>query len=409
MINMSAGQTMMTPSCLRALSGQMETPIYYPAYWDIEEETLALSQRLLGTGSDVLFLAGSATFGEEAALRSTMEPGDKIVVVNAGVFGQVAVDLVSIVGCTPIEIKVPHGSRVDLAEVERALRADGVRGFFAVHVETSTGTAYPLAELGALARSRGILFLVDAVSSVGGTAFRMDEWGVDVAITSPQKCLSGPQGIAVVAVSDRAWKAVAAKKTANNSLCLDLTVWKRYHDTKVRAMNQAWRDDAHEPHVAGRAKHEPSPSGPLVRGFHGALADLFNEGIDHFRRRHEVSAKAVREAVRALGLRLVAQEEEIASAVVTVFYLPAGIYEKDFRVRLLKDWGVAIGNGEIGPNNVRVGTMGVGAQPRFVLPTIQALESTLRSLGHQFDPGAGLRAAESVFAANRDINWSRVS
>lgn len=407
-INLSAGQTSMSPSCLRGLAAQMETPIYYPSYWELEEETAGMMQQLLGTAADILFVAGSATFGEEAAFRSILDPGDRVVVINAGVFGQVAADLLRAIGCHPVEVKVPAGTPVDLAEVERALDLPGIKALVAVHMETSTGTVYPVGTLASLVRKRDLLFFVDAISSGGGLEFRMDEWGVDVVITSPQKCLCGPQGIAIVAVNERAWSAAARKKEVNNSLCLDLNVWKRYREEKVKAMLSSWRHGKREPVIRGRARHEPTPSGPLMRGLHGALIDYFEEGAGHVRRRSAVSAKAVREAVRFLGLRLVVHSEEIASPLVTAFYLPGGIYEKDFRERMLYRWGVAIGNGEIGDDNVRIGTMGLSAQPKYVLPAVAAMEDVLESFDYPVQNGAAVAVSQKVYEAAKDIDWQGI-
>ncbi|HOL17391.1 MAG TPA: alanine--glyoxylate aminotransferase family protein [Bacillota bacterium] len=405
-INLSCGQTMMSPSCLKALACQMDTPIYYPQYWEMEEQTAAMLQTLIGTAEEILFLAGSATFGEEAAIRTLLEPGDKVVVLNAGVFGQVAVDLLRCCGCEPVEIKLPYGAPPDLDQIEQALRTPGVKALFAVHMETSTGTLYDIEALGALARRHGLLFFVDAISSLGGLDFQMGKWGVDVVLSSPQKCLCGPQGIAIVALSSRAWEAIPSGRGAGNSLCLDLEVWRRYRQEKVRAMLEAWRTGKAEPLIRGRAKHEPTPSGPLMRGLHGALTDLFAEGLENVFRRNAVSTAAVRAAVRALGLKMVA-DETMASPLVTVFYLPAGVYEKDFREIMLHRWGVAIGNGEIGRDNVRIGTMGLSAQPRYVLPAVAALEETLRHFGYAFSPGAGVEAAAKELASHPEVDWSK--
>ncbi len=399
MLNMSAGQTMLSRSCLDEMRRQMETPIYYPDYWNVEEEVLRLLADLMGAReSDVLLLAGSATYGIEAGLRNVLEPGDKCVVLNGGVFGQVMADLVRITGGVPVEVKVPPGVFPDLEEVRSALQVSGVKAMAAIAVETSTGTVFPIERLGDLARQHGKLFLVDAISAVGGLAFDMDAWGVDLCFASPQKCLSAPQGLAIVGVSPRVWEAVDGRAKEVDTLCLDLRVWRRYHEVKVRAMNRAWRDGTREPKAAGRAAHEPTPSGPLVRGLYGALKDIFAEGPEAFRRRHAMCAEAVRAGVRAMGLDIVARSEDVAAPVVTVIYLPPGLYEKDLRVALLSRWGVAIGNGEIGDNTVRVGTMGTGAQPKNVLCTLAALEDCLESFGWRGRRGAALAAAQAVFA-----------
>ncbi len=408
MINMSAGQAMMSPSCLRELSRQMETTIYYPPYWDLEETVLGQCQELLATQAEVLLVAGSATYGEEAAMRSMLQPGERVVVVSGGVFGAVASALLRIIGCEPIEVATPFGAPLELARVEEALAGPPVRAMMAVAVETSTGTRYPIEQLGALARRHGALFMVDAISALVAAEFRMDEWGVDVCFASPQKCISGPQGVAIVAVSRRAWEAVESNPRANTSLCLDLSVWRRYHEVKVKAMNRAWREGKPQPRPMGRAPHEVSPSGPVVRGLHGALDDIFAEGLAHVRRRHQVCSAAVRAAVRALGLRLVAGSDEIAAPSVTVAYLPAGVYERDFRAYLMQETGVVVANGEIGDDNIRIGTMGWGAQKHFVLTTLQALEKALAHFGWRFKPGCGVAAGRAAFSAAPDIDWDRV-
>lgn len=403
-INMSAGQTMMGPNCLKALSSQMETPIYYPRYWELEEETAAYMKKVIGTEQEILFLSGCATFGEEAALRSILDPGDKVIVVNAGVFGEVAKDLIEIVGGHPVEVKVPYGEPLELEKVENVLRTEKIKAIFIVHQETSTGTIYPLTDLTSIARKHEALVFVDAISTAGGIEFQMDEWGVDVVMTSPQKCLCAPQGIAMVALSERAWQAVNQKKTANNSLCLDLNVWKRYREKKVRAMNEAWKKGEREPEIKGRSVHEPTPSGPLMMGLHGSLVEYFKEGLDNIYRRNFISGQAVREAAKAMGLQVVACEEN-ASPLVTVIYLPPGIYEKDFREKMLHNWGVAVGNGEIGDDNIRIGTMGLTAQPCFVLPAVAALEAALQSFNIDVAAGKGVGAAQAVFASEPEVAW----
>lgn len=394
---MSAGQTMLSPSCLDEMRRQMETPIYYPAYWDIEEEVLRLLSRLVGAReSEMLIMAGSATYGIEAGLRNVLEPGDKVVVIHGGIFGQVMADLVRITGGAPLVVKVPPGEAPDFDSVRASLATPGVKALAVIAVETSTGTLFPVERLGALVRETDKLFLVDAISAVGGQEFDMDAWGVDLCFASPQKCLSGPQGLALVGVSPKAWQAIDARTREVDTLCLDLRVWRRYHEVKVRAMNRAWRNDTREPKPAGRAAHEPTPSGPLVRGLYGALKDIFAEGPDGFRKRHAACAAAVRAGVRAMGLDIVARSEDTASSVVTVIYLPPGLYEKDLRAALLRRWGVAIGNGEIGDHTVRVGTMGMGAQPKNVLYTLAALEDCLQSFGWKGRRGAAVSAAQAV-------------
>ncbi|MGI9950760.1 aminotransferase class V-fold PLP-dependent enzyme [Moorellaceae bacterium AZ2] len=398
-INMSCGQTMLAPKAIEKMSKQIYEPIYYPTYWESEEKTIDMLKQVMKTRNDVLLIAGSGTYGIEAGFRSVFEPGEKVMVINTGVFGEVGKCLLEIVGAIPVEIKVDYGDEVNLDRVIEVLEKDRtIKGLFVVQDETTTGTIQPVPELGKIAAEFDLIFAVDAISAVGGIEVETDKWGIDLCFASPQKCLNAPQGLAIVAVSPKAWDKIAQRKEKTNSLSLDLEVWKRYHDIKVRAYHKWWQTGGKEPKPQGRAPHEVSPAATLVWGLQGALESVLDEGLEKVISRHQVAGKAVREAVSKLGLEIVAKSEKVASDVVTVVRLPKGIEERDFREVMLRKYGVALGNGEIGSDNVRIGTMGMAASPKYVLPTISALENTLEYFGFKVKKGEALVAAHEVFA-----------
>lgn len=399
-INMSCGQTMLAAKALTKMSQQIYEPIYYPPYWQREEKVITMLRQVYRTHNDILILAGSGTYGIEAGLRSVFEAGEKVLVINSGVFGAVGRYLLEILGAVPVEIKVDYGSKVDLGLVRDTLARDGnIRGLFVVHDETTTGTIQPIRELGAIAAEFDLIYAVDAISSLAGLELATDEWGIDLCFASPQKCLNGPQGLALVAVSTKAWDKIKMRSRVTNSLSLDLEVWRRYHDVKVKAYHRWWQDGGAEPKPEGRAPHEVSPSATLIFGLEGALEALLEEGLENAIERQRIAGRAVRRAVQALGLHIVAKSEELASDVATVVKLPQGIDEKDFRALMWQNYGVAIGNGEIGPDNVRIGTMGLAASPQYVLPTIEALENTLTDFGVKIARGKGVEAARATFAS----------
>jgi len=255
----------------------------------------------------------------------------------------------------------------------------------------------PIEELGKLCREFDLLFCVDAISSISGVELETDSWGIDLCFGSAQKCMNGPQGIVTLAVSPKVYEKMAARKTPIDSLSLDLQTWTRYLEVKVKGYLDWWRRGGPAPAFDSRAPHEVSPPATLVYGLQGALEDILEEGLPQRLRRHETAGRAVRRAMEAMGISIVAETEKIASDVVTVLRLPNGIDERELREYLLVNFQVALGNGEMGPDTVRIGTMGMAASANFVLPTISALGAGLTHFGAHVDTEAGLLAANRVF------------
>jgi aspartate aminotransferase-like enzyme len=390
-LNMSCGQTDLHPDCLAVLARQLGTPIYYPPYWKLELETIGLLRRLMHTQNDVLLITGSATYGEEAAILSVVEPGQKVITVNSGVYGQVLTDLVDITGGNPIEIKIEEGEAVSPQQIRNVLlEQPDVVMVAAAYCDTSMGTINPISEIGAmLTEFPNVVFLVDAVSALGAMQLRVDEWGIDVCCTSPQKCVNGPQGLAIVSVSEKAWRAIQGRGTPIHSLCLDLTVWRAYHDGVREAYESGqWTDISY---ATQKAIHGPSPSYVLVAGLRAAVEAILDEGEEKVFARHELAARAVREAIRAMGLKVRA-EEAVAAPVCTCIEFPRAVDWTELASIMLQEHGIALAAG------FRIGNMGLVADPRCILPTISALELTMRKLGYDVPAGAGLETAREVFA-----------
>jgi aspartate aminotransferase-like enzyme len=398
-INLSAGQTMLSPACRAALGRQMDTPIYYPDYYQAELETAVMLQRLMGTQSEVLILTGNATHAIEACLLSLLEPREAFLAINSGLFGQVFLEVGQAIGVTPIEFRVPLGKTITPKQLDRTLKASpNLKAVSLVHVETSTGVLAPLEDLAQVVRNNGRLLIVDAVSSLGAMPLQMDAWGVDIIISSGQKALNAPQGLAIVALSGHAWEIYETRKSPVPSICLDLGVWRSYRRNGVEAMMKAWQGQTVQQNLPAKIVHGPSPSGSLVFGLRGALEDIFTEGLDRVFLRHLIASRAVREGLRALNLNLLA-DEELSAPSVTTAQLPNSISELELRKVVYTEFGVALGAGpvEIGLNAIRLGTMGRAAHPRLVLPGLAALGSGLRRFGHECSPKAGSVTAKAVF------------
>jgi aspartate aminotransferase-like enzyme len=390
-LNMSCGQTSLYPECQTALGEQIYQPIYYPEYWATEIAVVDMLREICHTHNDVLLMAGSATYGEEAAMLSLLEPHEKVLTVNSGMYGQVLTELAGIVGAQAVEIKIKEGDAVRPDAIRRKLESDReIKMVAAVYADTSQGSMNPVAEIGEMLQDfPNVLFMVDAVSALTALELRIDDWRIDVCCTSPQKCVNAPQGLAIVVAGDRVWKKIESRRTPIHSLCLDLGVWKEYHDGVRAAFSSGrWQDIST---VTTKAIHGPSPSYTLVRGLKASLEAILKEGLENVYHRHRIAAKAVREAVRALGLQVKAGES-VAAPMTTTLVFPRPMDWTAFSQKMLEEHGIAIAAG------FRIGNMGLAADPRQVIPTIAALEQTLRSMGWDVELGAGIRAAESVFA-----------
>ena len=398
-INMSCGQTFLSPTALRRMGQQVNQPIYYPAYFETEEKTVEMLKKVYKTENEVLIVTGTGTYGIEMGLRSTFAEGEAVLVINTGIFGVVAKSILEIIGATPIEFKVEYGREVNIDAVRQIIQKNkDIKGLYVVHDETTTGAMQPVEELGKLCGDFDIIFAVDAMSSIGGVELETDKWDIDLCFGSAQKCMNGPQGLATIAVSNKVYEKIKKRKTKTDSLSLDLETWRRYHEIKVKKYHKWWKTGGEEPKFISRAPHEVSLPATLVWGLQGALEDILSEGMERRIIRHSFAGKAVRSAVDALGLERVTKDEKVVSDVVTVVRLPKGIIERDFRQCMLEKYLVALGNGEIGPDNVRIGTMGISASPKYILPTISALGNSLKHFGVEVDTGKALKEAHEVLS-----------
>ena len=364
----------------------------------MEIETVNLLKKVYKTDNTALIISGTGTYGMEMTLRSLFEPGERIAVVNGGIFGAVAISIARIVGLDPVSIDFEEGCHIDVDRIrDVVLKDDSIKAVYVAHDETTTGIMAPLREIGEVCRERDLLFIVDAISSISGADLRTDEWGIDVCIASAQKCMNGPQGLVLLAVSDKAYAKMNARKTPIDSLSLDLGTWTRYHETKVKGYLDWWKKGGKPPVFDCRAPHEVSPPCTLVWGLQGALEDILAEGLDRRFARHAVAGKAMREGIKAMGANLFT-EECAASEVVTVVALPHEIDERELREFLLNKHHLAIGNGEVA-HTVRIGTMGITASEKYVLPCLSSLADGLSHFGLKTDAGAGLAAAATLFCA----------
>lgn len=387
---MIPGPTELPPPVIQALN--QPAAIQYDASFDegvLEPTTLGLREVFKTTG-EVILMPGSGRTALESGALSIVEPGDRVLVIGAGQFGVLMREIMNRVGAALTEFTTELGRPLDLARLAAEAERLRPKAITLVHNETSTGTTYPAAEVGRIARSVGALFLLDTVSSIAGIDVRTDEWGVDLNMTGSQKCLAAPLGLALVAVGPRAWEAMERRQRKASSWAYDLLRWK-----------ELWVPESRGGRVrAGAPRRQPvSIPTHLTAAMQVAVRLILAEGLPHRFRRHEVAATALRSGVQAMGLEMF-PDPTLWSNTVSCIKAPAGIETAAVVSRMRDQYGILIGTGldKIRATTLRIGTMGITASPQYVLPTLGALELTLRDLGYKCEPGAGLAAAQKTFA-----------
>ncbi len=361
-ILLGPGPSCVTPRVLEALGRE---PIGYldPELFTLLGELRSGLRKLFGTSNDfTLPLTGTGMAGMESCLVNLIEPGDSVVIGVAGFFGTRMVEISRRLGAEVTVIEGEWGRILEPEQFEKALKnLSKVKLVGCVHAETSTGIKQPLKAIGKLAHDHGALFLVDAVTSLGGLPVNLDDAGADAAYSATQKCVGAPPGLAPISVSDRAWKAVDARKGA-------VPNW--YYDWKLL---RAYFDDAH-------LYHHTVPVN-LYYALNQALAETMEEGMENRFSRHEQVSKLLTDGLNEIGIYPFAQEGYRLPTLNAVI-IPADVQdEMAVRKRLLFEYGLEIGGGlgHLKGKIWRIGTMGASATPRNVLLLLAALKSILHN------------------------------
>jgi aspartate aminotransferase-like enzyme len=358
----------------------------------LEPACLELRQ-VFQTSGEVIAMPGSGRTGLESAAVSLVEPGDRAVVIVAGVFGVLMREILERAGASVTPVEVEWGRALDLEALDRTVARARPKLLTLVHNETSTGLTYPAAQVGEIARRHGALFLLDTVSSLAGLDVQTDAWGVDVNMTGSQKCLAMPLGLAVVSVSPRAFEAMERRGRKAATYAYDLVRWKREWVPASRGGGVP---------EGGRRSQPVSMPTHLSLALREGTRMIVEEGLPHRVRRHRIAGKAFRAGLAGLKLDLFG-EPSLASDTVSCFRTPPGVSARAVVKRMRDAYGILVSTGigidKMREGALRVGTMGMTASPLYVLPTLSALGMALRDLGYKADTGEGLAAAQAIFDA----------
>ncbi len=371
---MIPGPTPVPPSVMNA----MARPMFghrSEEFAEMHKNIIGKLQKVFQTTNDIFVLTNSGTGSMETAVANTVSPGDKVLTLVGGKFGERWSELATAYKGEVIQEDFEWGTPVDLNKVEEVLKANpDIKVVFATFNETSTGVVNDIEGLGKIVAKTPALLVVDGVSGAGGIEIKTDEWNVDIQVTGSQKALMLPPGLGVISVSSKAWN-----KIENNSS-------PRYYFNLIKARKsmEKW-NTAFTPAVS------------LFVGLNAALDIMLDEGMDNVYARHKLLRDATRAAVRALGLKLMT-EDFCASPVITSVYAPEGVGSDDIRKVLKQEYGITFAGGQAKLKNkiFRIAHMGF-ADKMDVLLAISGLEMALDKVGYPVELGKGVKAAQEVF------------
>jgi alanine-glyoxylate transaminase/serine-glyoxylate transaminase/serine-pyruvate transaminase len=335
-----------------------------PRFLQLMDEVAEQLRVVFGTENRLTVpISATGSAGMETAFVNVLEPGDTAIIGVNGVFGRRMMDVAERAGARVVTVDADWGQPLDVGKLIEAQKANPAARLLAVvHAETSTGVLQPLDELGNHLRGTDTLFLVDAVTSLGGVPVDIDERGVDVAYSGTQKCLSVPPGLSPVTLSERALERVRTRQTKVQSWYLDLSMIGSY-----------WGSE--------RVYHHTAPIN-AVYGLHEGLRAILEEGLEARYERHRRWGCALQKGLTDRGMELLV-EAAYRLPQLTSVRVPAGVDEKTIRGALLERFGIEIGGG-LGPlagEIWRIGLMGDTCREENVVLLLGALDELLEGRG----------------------------
>ncbi len=356
----------------------MAMPILNP---DMEEEfferykrTQMLLQKIYHTKEDILILSGEGILGLEAACASLIEPGDKVLCIDNGIFGHGFIDFAKMHGGSVTVFESAYDEPVDTDQLKIFLENNhDFKLATLVHCETPAGLVNPVDSICPLLNAYGILSVVDSVSSLAGEPLFMDEWKMDIVLGASQKCISAPPGLTLVGISQGARRAMGQRRTPVGSYYLNLSIFDGWYEKKWFPYSQPVSD---------------------IFALEEALNVILEENDSI--QRHAKIAFSVREAVRRSGLQFYAKSGY--SATVTTIFLPEGVSFSALKEEMLGTHDVLIGGAfdYLGNQVFRIGHMGENAREEKLYRTLKALHLSLAALGVNLEEPIHLAFARAM-------------
>jgi aspartate aminotransferase-like enzyme len=332
-------------------------------FYEFYKETCNKIGEVLSTKNDVFILSGEGILGLEAACASLTEPGDRVLIIDNGVFGEGFADFVKIYGGIPVLYSVDRKKEIDIEELRTFLDEDNnFKYATVVHCDTPSGVLNDISKICPMLKKYGILTVVDSVAAMGGEPIKVGEWNIDIALGGSQKAFSAPPGLSIVTISDDADKAMRERRTPIIGFYCNLTIWKGYYEKKWFPYTMPISD---------------------IYGFRVAVDNILEEGIDSVHNRHRQIALATRNALTNHGLKLYLNSG--FSSTVTVVEPPQGIEAKVLIDHMRDKYNLLIsGSFDYLENKViRIGHMGENATMNKIIFVLNILDKSLKDLGYK--------------------------
>jgi alanine-glyoxylate transaminase / serine-glyoxylate transaminase / serine-pyruvate transaminase len=352
---MGPGPSCVPPDVYEALSkptiGHLD-----PDFIAIMDDIKIMLQRLLKTSNQLTVpISGTGSAGMETCFVNLVEPGDEVLILINGVFGNRMEDVASRLGANTDTVQIPWGAPITPKDVRPKLEDKSYKIVAIVHAETSTGVLNPVAEIGELVKNTEALYLVDTVTSLGGIEVSVDEWSIDALYSGTQKCLSCPPGLSPVTFSDRAVNIIKNRRRKVPNWYLDLTLLSNY-----------WAGET-------RVYHHTAPINMLY-GLYQAMYLILEEGMEIVYARHRETHNALVEKLEKIGLTMLVDTPHRLPMLNSVI-APEGVDEAAIRKTLLSKYQIEIGAGlgDLAGKIWRIGLMGHTARPENVNRLIEAL------------------------------------
>ena len=347
----------------------------------IMDEAQAMLRMLYQTENRMTIpISGTGSSGMETLVANLINPQDKVIVVRNGVFGGRIADTVSRFGGEVISIDLEWGTVVTPEEIRKAFSRNRCHALFLVHAETSTGAHQQhMREIGQIVHQNGALFLVDTVTSLGGTEVKVEEWGIDAAYSGTQKCLSVPPGLSPITLNEKAMQKLRARKARS---------W--YFDLGM--IEQYWNEGYQ------RKYHHTAPIN-MIYALHEGLRLVLQEGLDARFQRHRRNAAALQAGLEALGFTYLVKKQNERLPMLHAVYLPDGLEEGKLRQNIRARYNIEIGGGlgEFSGKAWRIGLMGHSSTKDKVGRLLNSIGEELKKHGIIDDATIGFQTAQAIY------------
>lgn len=362
---MTPGPTTVRENVRMARAKATTNPDIDQDFYDFYKELCAKIGRFMNTKNEVRVLCGEGILGLEAACASLTQKGDRVLIIDNGIFGEGFADFVTMYGGEAVFFKGDRKRAIDVKALAEFLNKDsGYKYATVVHCDTPSGVLNDVGQICRLLKSKGILTIVDSVAAMGGEEIRVDDWCIDIALGGSQKCISAPPGLTFLSISHEAFSVMEGRETPIASFYCNLLIWKDYYKNKWFPYTMPISD---------------------IVGLNTAFDNIMEEGMDNIIDRHHIIAQAVRSSIKYAGLRLYLDNG--FSSTVTAVAIPEGIDDVALRNYMKKYFNILVG-GSIGYLNgkvIRIGHMGENAAVNKVSYTLMALSYTLKHFGLAID------------------------